>query len=122
MIDCVSEWIPIDRLAVHCHDTYGMAIANILVSLERGIRVVDSSIAGLGGCPYALGGFRLLMIASGNVSTEDVVYLLHGLGYQTGIDLDRLVSIGVWISKLLDRPNMSKAGVALHGKSLKSSL
>jgi hydroxymethylglutaryl-CoA lyase len=109
MIDVVSKEIPIDKLAVHCHDTYGQAIGNILVSLRKGIRVVDSSVAGLGGCPYAHG-------ASGNVATEDVVYLLEGMGYETGVDLKQLVQTGNWISKTLERPNMSKAGVALGRK------
>jgi hydroxymethylglutaryl-CoA lyase len=107
MLDHVIEVIPASKLAVHCHDTYGQALANILVSLDKGVRVVDSSVSGLGGCPYAAG-------ASGNVATEDVLYMLHGMGYETGIDLDQMVDIGVWISKELGRTNSSKVGNAMH--------
>jgi hydroxymethylglutaryl-CoA lyase len=91
---------------VHYHDTYGQALANILASLDLGIRVVDSSVAGLGGCPYARG-------ATGNVATEDVVYLLQGLGLETGVDLPALVATGQWISNTLGRDNNSRAGRAL---------
>ncbi|KAJ3000079.1 hypothetical protein HDV02_000727 [Globomyces sp. JEL0801] len=108
MIDAVSATVPLEALAVHCHDTYGQAIGNIVVSLQKGIRVVDSSVAGLGGCPYAKG-------ASGNVSTEDVVYLLHGMGYETGVDLEAIVKTGHWISQELHRNYMSKAGTAIAG-------
>lgn len=93
-------------IAVHCHDTYGQALANIVTALNQGIRTVDSSVSGLGGCPYAKG-------ASGNVATEDVVYMLHGSGMQTGIDLNKLIDIGNFISKILKRENGSKAGKAL---------
>ena len=96
-------------LALHCHDTYGQALANILAGLEMDIRVVDSSIAGLGGCPYARG-------ASGNVSTEDVVYMLNGLGLDTNVSLEKLVTAGEFISDILKRPNGSKVGKALAGK------
>ena len=106
MIEACARHVPIARLAGHYHDTYGMAIANIFASLEMGMAVFDSSIAGLGGCPYAQG-------ASGNVATEDVVYLLHGLGIETGIDLSKLATIGNWISQSLNRPNGAKAGRAL---------
>ncbi|KAI8059144.1 hypothetical protein BC940DRAFT_248094 [Gongronella butleri] len=106
MLDHVLKVVPADALAVHCHDTYGQALANILKSLEYGIRVVDSSVAGLGGCPYAPG-------AKGNVATEDVVYMLHGLGYKTNVNLDELVGIGNWISDKLGRPTNSRAGAAL---------
>ena len=99
------------QLAVHFHDTYGQALANILASLDAGIRIVDSSVSGLRGCPYAHG-------ASGNVASEDVVYMLHGLGLDTGIDLDSLAITGDWISKQLVRPNNSKAGSALINQSL----
>lgn len=98
--------IAADHLAVHCHDTYGMAIANILTALQMGIAVVDSSVAGLGGCPYAKG-------ATGNVASEDVVYLLNGLGIEHGIDLTRLVETGRFISDLLGRRNNSRVGSAL---------
>ncbi|NND44646.1 MAG: hydroxymethylglutaryl-CoA lyase [Xanthomonadales bacterium] len=106
MLEAVATEVPIERLAVHFHDTYGQALANILSCLEVGVRCVDASVAGLGGCPYAPG-------ASGNVATEDVVYMLHGLGFGTGVDLKRLALTGRWISERLERPNMSKAGTAL---------
>lgn len=93
-------------LAIHCHDTYGQAIANIAQALEMGIRCVDSSVAGLGGCPYAKG-------ATGNVATEDVVYLLEGLGYETGVDMDRLIDAGQFITGALKRENSSKVAQAL---------
>ncbi|KAL0268941.1 UNVERIFIED_CONTAM: hypothetical protein PYX00_010714 [Menopon gallinae] len=110
LLDEVLKIIPAEKLALHCHDTYGQALANILVGLEYGIAVVDSSIAGLGGCPYAAG-------ASGNLATEDVVYMLHGMGIDTGLDLDVLVEIGNWISSMLDRTNNSKVGRAYKKKS-----
>jgi hydroxymethylglutaryl-CoA lyase len=109
MIDACARRVPVEKLAGHYHDTYGQALANIYASLEAGVATFDASIAGLGGCPYAAG-------ASGNVATEDVVYLLDGLGVGTGIDLDKLVGIGQWISGLLDKPYSSKAGKALAGK------
>src|SRR5712664_4761274 len=88
MIEAVAKKVPTAKLAGHYHDTYGQALANIYASLEAGVKTFDSSVAGLGGCPYAKG-------ATGNVATEDVVYLLHGLGASTGIDLDALVDCGV---------------------------
>jgi isopropylmalate/homocitrate/citramalate synthase len=106
LVKTVSSVVPIKQLAVHFHDTYGQALANILACLDAGIRIVDSSVSGLGGCPYAKG-------ASGNVASEDVVYMLHGLGFATGIDLEALANTGDWISKQLQRPNNSKAGLAL---------
>lgn len=106
MLEAVSAKVPKSCLAGHYHDTYGMAIANVLASYEFGIRVFDSSVAGLGGCPYAKG-------ATGNVATEDVVYLLHGLGVTTGVDLDALVDCGAWISAHLSRGNGSRAARAL---------
>ena len=96
-------------MAVHFHDTYGQALANILACLDAGVRIVDSAVAGLGGCPYAKG-------ASGNVASEDVVYMLHGLGLETGIDLDQLARTGEWISETVQRTNNSKAGLALLAK------
>lgn len=87
-------------LAVHCHDTYGQALSNILVALQHGVATVDTSVAGLGGCPYAPG-------ASGNVATEDVVYMLHGMGIETGLDLDKLIIAGSRISATLGRENAS---------------
>jgi hydroxymethylglutaryl-CoA lyase len=110
MLGAVAAVVPVDRLAVHFHDTYGQAVANIYASLERGIAVVDSSVAGLGGCPYAKG-------ASGNVATEDVVYLLDGLGCRTGVDLRRVFEAGRFISRALDRPPASKVSRALEGKA-----
>jgi isopropylmalate/homocitrate/citramalate synthase len=106
LVKAVSAVVPIGQLAVHFHDTYGQALANILACLDAGVRIIDSSVAGLGGCPYANG-------ATGNVASEDVVYMLHGLGLETGIDLEKLAAIGAWISKQLQRPNNSKAGLAL---------
>ena len=111
MIEACVQRVPIERLAGHYHDTYGMAIANIYASLQLGMAVFDSSLAGLGGCPYAKG-------ASGNVATEDVVYLLHGLGIETGIDLAKLADIGDWISSAINRPNGAKAGRALCAGSI----
>jgi len=109
LIEACAEQIPIEKLAGHYHDTYGMAVANIYASLQMGMAIFDSSIAGLGGCPYAEG-------ASGNVATEDVVYLLQGLGIESGIDLAKLAVIGDWISSALNRPNGAKAGRALCAK------
>eukprot|EP00088_Acartia_fossae_P003061 TRINITY_DN11272_c0_g1_i12.p1 TRINITY_DN11272_c0_g1~~TRINITY_DN11272_c0_g1_i12.p1 ORF type:complete len:328 (-),score=47.62 TRINITY_DN11272_c0_g1_i12:308-1291(-) len=109
MLAAVTRTVPVENLAVHCHDTYGQALANILASLEQGIRVVDSSTAGLGGCPYAKG-------ASGNVATEDVIYMLHGLGLHTGVDLGKVAEAGHFISEQLGRPTMSKVGRALQAK------
>uniref|UniRef100_A0A6V7HVZ3 hydroxymethylglutaryl-CoA lyase n=1 Tax=Bracon brevicornis TaxID=1563983 RepID=A0A6V7HVZ3_9HYME len=105
----VNNVADLRNFALHCHNTYGQAIANIFASLELGIRVFDSSVAGLGGCPYAAG-------ASGNVPTEDLVYLLHGEGLKTGVDLVKIVEIGDWISKELGRENQSKVGAALVSK------
>lgn len=110
MLHTVTTATPAAQLAIHCHDTYGQAIANIMAALQCGISTVDSSVAGLGGCPYARG-------ASGNVATEDVLYLLQGLGIETGVDLQKMVSIGALISTLLGRQNQSKAGTALTAKS-----
>ncbi|MDO9521473.1 MAG: hydroxymethylglutaryl-CoA lyase [Pseudohongiella sp.] len=98
------------QLAMHFHDTYGQALANLLAGLELGIRTIDASIAGLGGCPYAKG-------ASGNVSTEDVVYMLHGMGLDTGIDLDRLIDTSYWICTQLGRRNMSRVALARAGSA-----
>jgi hydroxymethylglutaryl-CoA lyase len=109
MIEAVAKRVPIERLAGHYHDTYGQALANIYASMELGVATFDSSVAGLGGCPYAKG-------ASGNVATEDVVYMLHGLGIRTGIDLDKLVDTGQWISSVLGREPVSKAGKAIAAK------
>ncbi|WP_406667191.1 hydroxymethylglutaryl-CoA lyase [Gallaecimonas sp. GXIMD1310] len=106
LIEAVAQEVPLGKLAVHFHDTYGMAIANIHQALSMGISVVDAAVAGLGGCPYAKG-------ASGNVASEDVVYLLNGLGIEHGIDLDRLCEAGWFISKELGRQPSSKVSLAL---------
>jgi hydroxymethylglutaryl-CoA lyase len=105
MLQAVSAVVPMKHLAVHFHDTYGQALSNILVSLQCGINVIDSSISGLGGCPYAKG-------ATGNVATEDVLFMLHGLGIETGIDLQKLLKISYWISNCLGVPVASKVGRA----------
>jgi isopropylmalate/homocitrate/citramalate synthase len=107
MVETVAAQVPLASVAIHFHDTYGQALANILACLEAGVAVVDSSVAGLGGCPYAKG-------ASGNVATEDVLYMLHGLGIETGVDLEAVASTGGWISSLLGRPNASKVGLAMQ--------
>lgn len=99
------------QLAMHFHDTYGQALANLLAGMELGVATIDASIAGLGGCPYARG-------ASGNVATEDVVYMLHGMGLDTGIDLARLVDTSHWICSQLSRPNMSRVAQARAGTGL----
>ncbi|HTP98958.1 MAG TPA: hydroxymethylglutaryl-CoA lyase [Casimicrobiaceae bacterium] len=109
MLEAVARHVPVDKLAGHYHDTYGQALANIYASLEFGVSVFDSSVAGLGGCPYAKG-------ATGNVATEDVVYMLHGLGTQTGVDLDRLIDAGEFICAALGRPTHSRVGRAMLAK------
>jgi hydroxymethylglutaryl-CoA lyase len=106
LIEAVARRAPLKKIAGHFHDTYGMAIANIYASLEMGVAVFDASVAGLGGCPYAPG-------AAGNVATEDVVWLLQGLGIETGIDLLRLAETGVWISHQLGRESNSRVARAL---------
>ncbi|MBI5923040.1 MAG: hydroxymethylglutaryl-CoA lyase [Betaproteobacteria bacterium] len=109
MIEAVAKRVPLKKLAGHFHDTYGMAIANIYAALQSGVAVFDSSVAGLGGCPYAAG-------ASGNVASEDVVYLLNGLGIQNGIDLTALAQTGAWISEKLGRSSNSRVARALLAK------
>ncbi len=106
MLKAVAAEVPMAALAIHFHDTYGQALANILACLEEGVAVVDAAVGGTGGCPYAKG-------ASGNVSSEDVAYMLHGLGIDTGIDLDRLADTGRWLAALLGRETGSKVGKAL---------
>lgn len=110
MIEACARRMPVAQLAGHYHDTYGQALANIYASLELGVATFDASVAGLGGCPYAAG-------ATGNVATEDVVYMLNGLGIETGIDLARLVGIGQWISGVLGREPATRAGRALAAKA-----
>ncbi len=109
MVKKVMAVVPRYRLAVHFHDTYGQALANILAVLELGISVVDSSVAGLGGCPYAKG-------AAGNVASEDLLCMLNGMGIETGVDLTELVAAGLFISSYLDRPSGSKVARALGPK------
>ena len=109
MIEAVAKRIPVGKLAGHYHDTYGQALANIYASLEMGVATFDASVAGLGGCPYAKG-------ASGNVATEDVLYMLNGLGIDTGVDLDKVVDIGRWICGVIGKEPASKAAKALAAK------
>ncbi len=106
MLAAVAQAVPIEKLAVHFHDTYGQALANIYACLELGVSVVDSAVAGLGGCPYAKG-------ASGNVATEDVVYMLNGLGIEHGVNLDALAQTGKTICEALEKPTNSKVAAAL---------
>jgi hydroxymethylglutaryl-CoA lyase len=109
MLAAVARDVPVKRMAVHFHDTYGQALANIYAALEEGVHVVDSSVAGLGGCPYAKG-------ASGNVATEDVIYMLDGLGIETGVDLDQVFETGRFICEELGREAASKVHKALAAK------
>ena len=109
VIEAVAKHIAIDRLAVHVHDTYGQAVANIYAALECGIAIFDSSVAGLGGCPYAKG-------ATGNVATEDVLYLLDGLNIETGVDMKKLIAAGDYICGALGRPTSSRVAKALAAK------
>ncbi|MBO2568744.1 hydroxymethylglutaryl-CoA lyase [Shewanella algae] len=106
MLETVADRVPVERLALHFHDTYGQALANILACLETGVSVIDTSVAGLGGCPYAKG-------ASGNLASEDLVYMLHGMGIDTGIDLNKLARAGRQISQQLGRQTGSKVARAL---------
>ena len=106
MLEAVAREIPVEKLAAHFHDTYGQALANLYAVVEEGVAVIDTSVAGLGGCPYAKG-------ASGNVATEDVLYMLNGLGIKTGIDLDKLVATSHWITGQLGRNNGSKVALAI---------
>jgi hydroxymethylglutaryl-CoA lyase len=105
MLEAVMKDVPVNKLAVHCHNTYGQALTNIYTSLEYGINKIDAAVAGLGGCPYAKG-------ASGNIATEDVLYMLNGMNIKTGIDLNEVVKIGHWVCKELDCDNQSKVALA----------
>jgi len=105
MLEAVMKEVPVNKLAVHCHNTYGQALANIYASLELGISKIDSAVAGLGGCPYAKG-------ASGNIATEDVLFMLNGMNIQTGVNLDEVVEIGHWICNELERDSQSKVALA----------
>lgn len=111
MLEEVLKVAPSHKYAMHCHDTYGQALVNVVLALDKGIRVVDSSVSGLGGCPYAKG-------ASGNVATEDLVYMLHGMGLKTGVDLNKLVDVGRFISNVLKKPTDSKVNKALYNRCL----
>ncbi len=106
LIETVARDIPIEKIAAHMHDTYGQALANIYAALEMGVSVIDSSVAGLGGCPYAAG-------ATGNVATEDLVYLLNGLGIEHGVDLEKLIYAGNTISSALNKPTNSRVAKAM---------
>lgn len=108
MIEAVAKYVAPDRLAAHFHDTYGQALANLLAVMQLGVAVVDTAVAGLGGCPYAKG-------ASGNVATEDVLYMLDGLGIETGIDLTAVLAASTYISDALGRPPASKVALAKRG-------
>lgn len=105
----LADVVPVDQLAGHFHDTYGQALANIYAVLQCGVSVIDSSVAGLGGCPYARG-------ATGNVATEDVVYMLDGMGIETGVDMQKLLEAGVYINSFLEREPVSRAASALLKK------
>ncbi|KAH1024033.1 hydroxymethylglutaryl-CoA lyase, mitochondrial [Dendroctonus ponderosae] len=109
MLRHVLRLVSSDKLAIHCHDTYGQALTNICTALDLGLTVVDSSVAGLGGCPYAKG-------ATGNVATEDLVYMLHGMGAETGVDLKTLIQAGKFISDFLQRPPASKVNNAMYSR------
>jgi isopropylmalate/homocitrate/citramalate synthase len=109
MVTAVAQEIGIERIALHFHDTYGQALANVLACLDLGVRVVDASVAGLGGCPYAKG-------ASGNLATEDLVYMLNGIGLTTGVNLDELIAAGQGICQYLGKPSASKAAQAVVAK------
>ena len=109
MLHAVAQEVPMTALAVHFHDTYGQALANILACLEEGVAVIDSAVSGAGGCPYAKG-------ATGNVASEDVVYMLEGLGIHTGVDLAALADTGRWLAGLLGRETSSRAGKALSSR------
>ena len=113
MLTAAAAEVSMQKLAVHFHDTYGQALANILACLEMGVAVVDSSASGLGGCPYAKG-------ATGNVATEDVLFMLTGLGIDTGVDMDKLLAAGAYISKVLGRDPASKLG-CIPGDSLRDA-
>ncbi len=108
VLRAVAGEVPMAALACHFHDTYGQALANVFACVEEGVAVVDASVSGLGGCPYAHG-------ATGNVATEDVIYMLHGMGLETGVDLDALVDVSRWISAELGRPPGSRVTIARSG-------
>ncbi len=106
MLDAVIAQVPVEKLALHCHDTYGQALVNIYAGLQKGVRVIDSAVGGLGGCPYAKG-------ASGNVATEDVLYMLQGMGLETGVDLAKIIDTAWYICGELGREPLSRVSNAL---------
>ena len=110
VFEAVAQHIPLERLAGHFHDTYGQAVTNVYAALECGVATFDASVAGLGGCPYAKG-------ATGNVATEDVLYMLEGLGIETGVDMVKLVAAGAFISGVLCRPTNSRVARALAARA-----
>jgi hydroxymethylglutaryl-CoA lyase len=110
VIEAVAKYIPVERLAGHFHDTYGQGVANVYAALECGVATFHSSVAGLGGCPYAKG-------ATGNVATEDVLYMLNGLGVATGVDMEKLIAAGDFICGVLGRPTHSRAAKALAARA-----
>jgi hydroxymethylglutaryl-CoA lyase len=109
MLEACAAVIPVERLAAHFHDTYGMAVANVLASYEQGVRTFDGSVAGLGGCPYAPG-------AAGNVATEELVWLFEGMGISTGVDLEKLVAAGRFAAEAVGAPNRSRVAAAMGGE------
>ena len=109
MLAAVTAELPVTALALHAHDTYGQALANVLTALELGVQVVDSSVAGLGGCPYAKG-------ASGNLATEDLVYMLDGMGVGTGVNLDAVIAAGRKICATLGKETRSRVALALSAR------
>ena len=110
VLDAVLPVVPVERLALHCHDTYGQALANVLTGLERGVRIFDSAVAGLGGCPYAKG-------ASGNLATEDLLYMLEGQGLETGVSLDSVFAVGQEICSHLGKLSPSRVAQALGSRT-----
>jgi len=114
LLRTVGKEVPLANLAMHFHDTYGQALANLYAGLEEGVRVIDSAAGGLGGCPYAPG-------ATGNVATEDVVYMLEGMGIATGVDMQRLLAATNQVSRLLGRPPVSRVATALNAKQGKAA-
>ena len=115
VLAAVTDRVPVTRLAAHFHDTYGQALANLLVALDAGVRIIDTAVTGLGGCPYARG-------AGGNIATEDVLFMLDGMGIATGVDRRRLLDVSAWLSARLDRPAASKAARALLARRGEQSM
>ena len=114
LVETVANNIDINKLAVHFHDTYGQALANIYATMDVGISIIDSSISGLGGCPYAIG-------ASGNVATEEVVYMLHGMGVETGVNFNKLLEVSDFVTQVVGHPSRSKVALAELGKKLNNA-